>query len=107
MCLRVSELVSLRWDQVDLPRGRLHVMRRKQGFASVHPLRGLELRRLQRDYAAFAGHRNTATTLQYLHLMPAQEKQVGFPARLHYSFISASSGSKYAGIDLNPTATAR
>jgi type 1 fimbriae regulatory protein FimE len=51
--LRVSELVSLRWDQVDLRQGLLHVTRRKHGIASVHPLRGPELRalrRLLRDY---------------------------------------------------------
>jgi type 1 fimbriae regulatory protein FimE len=49
----VSELVSLRWDQVDLHQGLLHVTRRKHGIASVHPLRGPELRvlrRLQRAY---------------------------------------------------------
>jgi type 1 fimbriae regulatory protein FimB/type 1 fimbriae regulatory protein FimE len=51
--LRVSELVSLRWEQIDLQQGLLHVIRRKHGIASVHPLRGPELRalrRLQRDY---------------------------------------------------------
>lgn len=51
--LRVSELVALRWDQVDLSQGLVHVTRRKQGLPSVHPLRGPELRalrRLQRDY---------------------------------------------------------
>jgi Phage integrase family len=46
--LRVSELVSLRWDQVDLRQGLLHVTRRKHGIASVHPLRGPELRALRR-----------------------------------------------------------
>lgn len=53
--LRVSELVSLRWDQVDLKQGLLHVSRRKNGTPSTHPLRGLEiraLRRLERDYPA-------------------------------------------------------
>jgi len=34
-----SELVSLRWDQVDLQQGLLHVTRRKHGISSVHPLR--------------------------------------------------------------------
>jgi type 1 fimbriae regulatory protein FimE len=51
--LRVSELVSLRWEQVDLRQGLLHIVRRKHGIASVHPLRGPELRalrRLLRDY---------------------------------------------------------
>jgi type 1 fimbriae regulatory protein FimE len=51
--LRVSELVALRWDQVELDQGRLHVHRLKGGTASMHPLRGPELRalrRLRRDY---------------------------------------------------------
>jgi type 1 fimbriae regulatory protein FimE len=51
--LRVSELASLRWDHVDLKAGLIHVSRLKNGIASVHPLRGPELRalrRLQREY---------------------------------------------------------
>ena len=51
--LRVSELVSLHWDQIDLGKGLLHVVRLKNGVDSTHPLRGPEiraLRRLQRDY---------------------------------------------------------
>ena len=46
--LRVSEAVSLRWELVDLHTGRLHVVRRKAGTPSVHPLRGQELRSLRR-----------------------------------------------------------
>ncbi len=51
--LRVSELVALRWDQVDLKRSTLHVNRLKNGVDSVHPLRGPELRalrKLKREY---------------------------------------------------------
>ena len=51
--LRVSELIALRWDQVDLKQGLLHVSRLKNGTPSVHPLRGPEiraLRRLEREY---------------------------------------------------------
>jgi type 1 fimbriae regulatory protein FimB/type 1 fimbriae regulatory protein FimE len=51
--LRVSELVSLRWDQVDLQQGLLHVTRRKHGISSVHPLRGPELRALRRLQRAY------------------------------------------------------
>jgi type 1 fimbriae regulatory protein FimB/type 1 fimbriae regulatory protein FimE len=46
--LRASELCSLRWEQVDLAHGRLHVSRLKNGMASVHPLTGTELRALRR-----------------------------------------------------------
>jgi type 1 fimbriae regulatory protein FimE len=55
--LRVSELVSLRWDQIDLAQGLVHVARLKNGVPSVHPLRGPELRalrRLQREDASAA-----------------------------------------------------
>lgn len=46
--LRASELCSLRWDQIDLAQGRLHVSRAKNGMPSVHPLTGTELRALRR-----------------------------------------------------------
>lgn len=52
--LRVTELVSVRWEQVDLKQGLMHVNRLKHGNPSVHPLRGPELRalrRLQREYS--------------------------------------------------------
>jgi type 1 fimbriae regulatory protein FimB/type 1 fimbriae regulatory protein FimE len=45
--LRVSEAVCLRWDQVDLKAGLLHVNRLKNGVPSTHPLRGPEIRRLR------------------------------------------------------------
>ena len=36
--LRASEVVVLRWDDIDLTTGRLHVRRAKGGDASVHPI---------------------------------------------------------------------
>ena len=45
--LRVSELVALQWQQVDLNAGRLHVTRLKGSDDSVHPLSGTELRVLR------------------------------------------------------------
>jgi site-specific recombinase XerD len=50
--LRVSELVDLRWDQVDFHHARLHVRRVKQGMPATHPILGDEmraLRKLQRE----------------------------------------------------------
>jgi len=41
--LRAAELCSLRWSQIDLKHGRLHVNRAKGGIESVHPLHGPEL----------------------------------------------------------------
>jgi type 1 fimbriae regulatory protein FimE len=41
--LRAAELVTLRWDNVDLAHGKLHVNRVKSGSPSVHPLAGTRL----------------------------------------------------------------
>ena len=49
--LRVSELISLRWQQVDLKSGLLQVHRLKNGLDSVHPLFGPELRALRKRKA--------------------------------------------------------
>ena len=57
--LRVSELVALRWDQIDLEAGRLQVIRRKGSDDSVQPLSGVEiraLRKLRRDQPAGSRH---------------------------------------------------
>ena len=50
--LRASELVDLRWAQVEFGTATLHVRRVKRGTPSTHPILGDELRalrRLQRD----------------------------------------------------------
>ena len=46
--LRASELVDLRWEQVDFRSGSLHVRRVKKGTPSTHPILGDELRALRR-----------------------------------------------------------
>jgi type 1 fimbriae regulatory protein FimB/type 1 fimbriae regulatory protein FimE len=45
--LRVSELINLQWDAVDLKAARLHVARLKRGIPATHPLPGDELRALR------------------------------------------------------------
>lgn len=45
--LRAQELCQLRWSQIDLRNGRLHVNRAKGGIESVHPLHAPELRALR------------------------------------------------------------
>jgi type 1 fimbriae regulatory protein FimB/type 1 fimbriae regulatory protein FimE len=53
--LRVAELVALRWDQIDLSQGLLHVARAKNGTPSTHPVRGPEIRALRRLKRVYAG----------------------------------------------------
>jgi integrase len=45
---RASELVDLRWDQIDFNAGTMAVRRAKKGSPATHPIRGDELRALRR-----------------------------------------------------------
>jgi type 1 fimbriae regulatory protein FimB/type 1 fimbriae regulatory protein FimE len=45
--LRISELVNLRWQQVDFKSGHLHVRRIKGSRPATHPIAGDELRSLR------------------------------------------------------------
>ncbi len=46
--LRASEMVDLRWAQIEFRTATLHVRRVKQGTPSTHPILGDELRALRR-----------------------------------------------------------
>jgi type 1 fimbriae regulatory protein FimE len=91
--LRVSELAALRWDQVDLRAGLLHVSRLKNGIPSVHPLRGTELRalrRLQREYEGGAyvfvterGGPMTPDGVRKVIQRAGEEASLGFPVHPH------------------------
>lgn len=91
--LRVSELVSLRWEQIDLKQGLLHVNRVKNGASSTHPLRGPEiraLRRLKRDYPdtpyVFVTERKgplTTSTVRKLIARAGQKAGMTFPVHPH------------------------
>jgi len=69
--LRVSELCTLRWDQVDFDCGRLHVIRCKNGSPSAHPLAGVELRLLRRIHPENAPHRYVFLTKHGVPISPA------------------------------------
>jgi type 1 fimbriae regulatory protein FimE len=102
--LRASELVSLRWDQVDLKTGLLHVSRLKNGIPSVHPLRGPELRalrRLQREYEGSAyvfmterGGPMSPDGIRKVIQRAGEEAGLGFP--IHPHMLRHSCGYKLA-----------
>lgn len=102
--LRVSELVALRWDQVDLTQGLVHISRRKNGVPSVHPLRGpglRALRRLERDYPEtpylFVSERKaplTADTVRKIVARAGQHAGIEFP--IHPHMLRHATGYKLA-----------
>lgn len=106
--LRVSELTALRWEQVDLKQGLLHVVRLKHGVDSTHPLRGPEiraLRRLQRDYSSpyvFVTERGgPLTTSNVRKLLARAGKIAQLPFPVHPHMLRHACGYKLAndGVD--------
>ena len=91
--LRVSEAVALRWDMVELDKGRLHVKRMKSGLDSVHPLRAPELRalrKLKREYPdspyLFVGERGgpiTDSSARKIIARAGEKAGINFPVHPH------------------------
>lgn len=102
--LRVCELVSLRWEQVDLREGLLHVNRRKNGISSTHPLYGPEiraLRKLARDYPdtayVFVTQQKapmTASMFRKIVAKVGEATEIGMP--IHPHMLRHSTGFKLA-----------
>lgn len=102
--LRVSELVSLRWQQIDLTSGLMQVNRCKNGLNSVHPLFGLELRalrKIKRTYPhtsyVFMSERGTPMTTSTFRKIVARagvEAELGLPVHPH--MLRHSTGYKLA-----------
>jgi site-specific recombinase XerD len=102
--LRVSELIALRWDMVDLKKGLLHVSRLKNGIDSVHPIRGPELRALRkllREYPDTAylfiterGGPMTDSNVRKMIKRAGENADIGFP--IHPHMLRHSAGYKLA-----------
>jgi type 1 fimbriae regulatory protein FimB/type 1 fimbriae regulatory protein FimE len=99
--LRAAELCSLRWAQVDLRHGRLHVNRAKGGAESVHPLRGPELRALRplqgsSPYVFITEAGTPVTTSWFLRMVQrtGRAAKLAFPAHPH--MLRHSTGYKLA-----------
>ena len=91
---RSSELVDLRWDQIDFDRATLAVRRAKRGSPSTHPIQGDELRalrRLQREQEpkspfVFTSERGSPfTTAGFARMIEraGEAAELGFPAHPH------------------------
>ena len=102
--LRVSELCALRWDQVDLRQGLLHVRRIKNGTPSVHPMGGIEiraLRRLQREAEKSRYVFNTErdapmTTTGFRKMLARISETAEFPFPVHPHMLRHACGYKLA-----------
>jgi integrase len=102
--LRAAELCTLRWDQVDLGRGLLHVRRIKNGTPSVHPMGGMEiraLRRLKREqpesrYVFLSERLAPMTTAGFRKMITRISGQAEFPFPVHPHMLRHACGFKLA-----------
>src|SRR5215471_4219700 len=99
--LRAQELCSLRWAQIDLKHGRLHVNRAKGGIESVHPLHGPELRALRplqgaRPYVFVTEAGAPVTTAWFLRMVQRTGEAAGLPFKVHPHMLRHSTGYKLA-----------
>src|SRR5262245_61842899 len=105
--LRASELVALRWDDIEFQTGRLHVRRVKGGQASGHPLGGKELRALrklqretlegQRTVHVFVSERLAPLSVAgYQRMVARAGEAAGFPFPIHSHILRHSCGYKLA-----------
>ena len=102
--LRASELCGLRWDQIDLNYGRLHVRRAKGGIDNVHPLSGKEiraLRQLRREnmesrYVFLTERGGPATTAGFLKAIARIGEAAKLPFPIHPHMLRHSTGYKLA-----------
>jgi integrase len=102
--LRSSELVSLRWDDVDFTTSRLHVRRAKGGETAVHPISGKELRalrRLQRESERstyiFVSERGAPLSVAgYQRMVARAGATAGFPFLIHSHMLRHLCGYKLA-----------
>ncbi len=103
--LRASELVALRWDDIDLTTGRLHVRRSKKGTASVHPIGAKEtraLRKLQREASVsspyvFVSERGAPLSVAgYQRMVARAGEAAGFGFLVHSHMLRHSCGYKLA-----------
>jgi integrase len=91
--LRVAELIHLRWDQVDLEQGLLHVRRVKNGVPSTHPLTGTEMRALRKlkrlageSTYVFLSERKgplTASSVRKMIAQAGEHAELRFPVHPH------------------------
>src|SRR6266436_5148956 len=99
--LRASELCSLKWSQIDLRNGRLHVNRAKGGIESVHPLHGPELRALRplqgnSPYVFITEAGTPVTTAWFLRMVQRTGKAAKLPFQVHPHMLRHSTGYKLA-----------
>lgn len=102
--LRVSELVALRWSQVDFKQGILYIVRCKNGLPAQHPLFSPELRALRQlkrdysdtDYVFMTERKAPMTTDTFRKIIARAGQQAKLGLSVHPHMLRHSTGFKLA-----------
>jgi type 1 fimbriae regulatory protein FimB/type 1 fimbriae regulatory protein FimE len=102
--LRSSELVDLRWSQVDFDGHRLHVRRAKKGNPSTHPLQGDEMRALRKlrresphsDFVFLSERDTPFSTSGFAKMIGRLGADAGFTFKVHPHMLRHGCGYKLA-----------
>jgi site-specific recombinase XerD len=100
--LRVSELVSLHWQQIDLKAGTIYVLRSKGGSSCTHPLTGEEIRALRRlkdgaqRYVFMTERGSPMTTSSFQKIVERASEDADLGIKVHPHMLRHSTGYKLA-----------
>src|SRR5450759_3748372 len=103
--LRASEIVDLRWEQIDFSAANLHVHRVKNGKPSTHPIRGDELRALRKlkrespksPFVFWSERGGPFTTDSFNWLVKRAGQKANLPFQVHAHMLRHAAGFKLAG----------
>ncbi|WP_414590071.1 tyrosine-type recombinase/integrase [Scytonema sp. PCC 10023] len=107
--LRVAEVASLRWEQIDWNGGTIYVKRVKKGTPSTHPLYSEEirsLRKLQQDYPASpyifqSSRRGPLAHDTIAGIVERAGELAGLPLRVHAHMLRHGTGYPKANRDID------
>lgn len=102
--LRASEIVDLRWEQIDFNSATMHVSRVKNGKPSTHPIRGDELRALRQllreapksPFVFMSERGGPFTTDSFNWIVKRAGQKADFPFQVHSHMLRHATGYKLA-----------
>ncbi len=98
--LRVTELVKLRWTNVDFVSKKLHVTRLKHGKASTHPMSQGEITALEQlrtnKREIFIGDRGSLKAAAFSRILRDAADSINFPLKVHPHMLRHACGYKLA-----------
>ncbi|MCF6768348.1 tyrosine-type recombinase/integrase [Thiotrichales bacterium 19S11-10] len=107
--LRVAELVNLKWSQVDLPQGIMHVSRLKSGINSTHPISGIVIRSLRKmkriypdtDFVFVSERKSPLTDHTFRKILTRADIESGLKMNVHPHMLRHSTGFKLANDNID------